>query len=1397
MALFDDLPAPNRVDAGPTPVAPTPPSERGIWRSAFDTENDVVALGKVIEQQSFPDDLDFNLYEYGKEDPLFREHANEFLTVGSAKEYEFVKAKLLSSMASRGTLERAGFSGWMASMAAGIASPTMLIPGGSVAQGLSAGVRAARLGTQSAVAGGISVALQESMLQAAPNDRAAMESVINVGLGTVLAGGLGAGLGAIAGRGLSEAGEHPRVNVGEEDLYVPNAAPTAVGGEITVRPIDEGETDSFYIYHQGNKVGEYFDGDVTFYGDAEPFAGFEEAVHAHFRTGSVGAGQVDEVEVETVDPTGVNAAKIGAEGDINLEGTLGLGNTVGKISPTVRGWTNPYSNTVRDLMRRLSNGGLLFKKPDGSYAADADVETRAKSWEGLYYKGKAVTQDAIRKYHMENQRAADRLSEREIMEMAADAIDGGLDNYQGPEVVKTVARAFQNNVFKPFAEEVKRLEFNGHEHWRDPNTYVPHMVKKSLVASDHEEFVGVLTEYFGETIAASTTKKIETLKRRTAAREQEASDLTKTEDEAAVLRGELAQLEKQINESITPDASEEVVSRAKKRLAGIKRRKTRLNQTKFELQKKIDAKEETIRRAEAQNLLTVNRLVTKASRALEEIQAAQGKKVTAKELNELEEQITQLGKTIDDFVEKNPDYAALAREATTRDGKMLSGGLINNVAQTNVNNFPTPKLLRQKRSVLRGKITRGEKKGEDVSLLREEEGILSTRIEGLERDLQVVKDHSKDIPLFRIVDGVDEALQRRLKAALLTLNEVRLGTISRRALRIKKLQDQRDAFDPDAPARRAAELREKIDTDTKLLYDKLREQGIEISGGQFNVASLARKQAEAIAAKMTGEVGRIPLTSTIFERGPELERTLNIDPLRTWSNGRRYADFMERNLDVLSRIYTRTVGADVEVFREFGSLNPMGRTGENNGILERLQEDFANARAEAIERTKHDDKEKRRTLKKIADARRIAQRDIQAVVDRIRHVRGIPEDPASIPWRAGRAILNINTLRLMGGVVVSSAPDPIRIMMKNGMRSTFRDGLGTLINNMKAIKPLRTEAKYYGVGLDLLTHGRLAAMADVFEDYAPGTKFERGLQYATNNMGRIALFDYWNSFWKQASGVVTMQRAVHDIQTLVSGRGDVVGAERFLAHAGMDEDMAYRVWEQLTNVPGGAANHKGVLVPNVAEWTDKEAARAFRTAILRVVDDTIITPGVERPLLFDGSMMGRMIFQFRSFAYSSLIKTMMHGAQELKRGNLNILAGSAISVGLGMMGWWTWANLAGEKQRKKMQSADLDQWLDEGIARSGLLGPIQEAINIGQKIPGVRTTLSEEGIVRNYTPFRDPFLNSLGPTVGFVEDLQTIAGTASDPKEATLNAAVRLAPFHNLFYARPLINATKEEALGM
>ena len=635
----------------------------------------------------------------------------------------------------------------------------------------------------------------------------------------------------------------------------------------------------------------------------------------------------------------------------------------------------------------------------------------------------------------------------------------------------------------------------------------------------------------------------------------------------------------------------------------------------------------------------------------------------------------------------------------------------------------------------------------------------------------------------------------RTKAALAKLKLAQSLAIQRATLLKARTDERIDAL-LKVPDEKRAKLTARMEKRIGKYQAQLDQFGAEeVEGGGFKLGPAVRDISRAVAKKITGEQGRVPLTGIVFERGPEIGRRLNIDPDEQWGNGRYLREFMIEDIDDLSRLYARSVAPDIEISRSFGDVTPFSRdfdeaTGAKEakaGVARGIVEDFDKARAEAAEKFEGDRLKKE--LGRISDAERATFRDFTGVIERIRNLRHIGMDPSSIPQRMGKSLLNLNTMLYMGGVTISSVADLGRTIFRLGLMSTFRDGFGSL-RDIQTFNALRSEARLAGAGLDLVGHSRFHEMADVFEMAGQGTRAERILQYGTNNMGRIALFDYWNASLKQFVGVMATTKLMHDIDKVMHG---ATGRPlRFLQGLGLGDDALRRIWFELEN--GGATEANGVRLPNTEDWRSADARRAFRAAVVRAVDDTIVTPGPERPLIMDGSLFGRLVFQFQSFGFSSLPKTLMYGKQQLMYGDLNIPLGIALSVALGGLSWYLKALLVGGKAQKDMEKADTGKWVDEGIARSGLLGPLGNAITVGQKMPLLADYMSFSGDVREQTHhLTNPFVAQLGPSISTGTSAARLAQSLHDPSAATARAIRQLTPYNNVFmWARQLRDLERE-----
>ena len=528
--------------------------------------------------------------------------------------------------------------------------------------------------------------------------------------------------------------------------------------------------------------------------------------------------------------------------------------------------------------------------------------------------------------------------------------------------------------------------------------------------------------------------------------------------------------------------------------------------------------------------------------------------------------------------------------------------------------------------------------------------------------------------------------------------------------------------------------------------------------------------AEQIAQRIQGTPdGRLPydwkigegsannnLNGTVGLRGPLKSRTFQIPD-------NMVEEFLDNDIEDLGRYYLRNTATDMEIVREFGDLD---LTIQKKEILDWYTE---------AQRTAKTEKE-RIKLKKQADA---DIRDITAMRDRMRGVYAQP-DPDNVWVRAGRVSRNLNYMRFMGGVVASSVPDVARIFMAEGIGKTFSKGLLPLARNINSFKVSSAEAKRYGVGVDALMGGRSQIISDVADYTQPNTAFERGIQYATDNFGRVNLMDYWTTGVKQLHAV-TMQNSV--IDGLLKGKVD-----KRLARLGIDAGNAQAMAAELKK---HATKVDGVWLSNARNWDSPELERLWGAAIRKESDRVIVVPGQEKPL-FMSTELGKTIFQFRSFMFAS---TQRMTIAALQAQDHNALAGVLMLTSLGMLSYsfkqW---------DAKREIAEDPVELVIEGIDRSGALGGIMEINNTLEKLSsnnfGMRPLLGVDIPAARFAS-RSMSENLLGPTFGSFLDTSlrvANAGLAEDGwNESDTRALRRLIPYQNLTFIRQAFDRIEEE----
>jgi len=639
-------------------------------------------------------------------------------------------------------------------------------------------------------------------------------------------------------------------------------------------------------------------------------------------------------------------------------------------------------------------------------------------------------------------------------------------------------------------------------------------------------------------------------------------------------------------------------------------------------------------------------------------------------------------------------------------------------------------------------------------------------------------------------EGARQALRDRLTASREYVNRVN----SRRAATNERMRQRLENLDPQLAARRAEELRTRAEGRDDDFRDWLAKAGADdydLEAGTFDFAKSARALASDLSYKITGNPRRAGQIDMLPElKGPMKRRVLDID----------YAEkraFLELDTEKVAGRYMRSVGSDIEVYRAFGSVNEMT-------TVRAAEEDMAEI--ERMLRTREVDEEgvaitPERRAREVRSHARIAPvllNKLQHTFDRIRGYAGMPSDPMSMWYRIGRSARNLNVPIMMGSAMVTSIPDVGRPVMTHGLMNTFGHAWKPLIAGL--VNPAQREINrttirqlnYLNVGLEMFTQSRAQGGFDFMADGFGYTRLERGIEWLAQKTPQVALFGAWTDANKVMAGMVTMARLMTGIEDAATGRLTADSLElRYMAEVGITPQLAERIAAQY-DAPGGSTMVNGTRIATPDQWTDYEALRAFGAAMHRESNRIIITPGLERPMWMDQTILGQVVGQFRSFTMASNSKILMSGLQSRDMALYNFLTGTVFSLAMGTVSYYIWANTAGERQRQEMLNASWETWLDQAIYRSGVLGALSIGQDIGSTIPATAPYVSFKGGALSGRRPTSVLGAVTGPSYGTAETIASVLQGLDSPTQSTLSQARKLIPYQNVFYLRRALDMVEE-----
>lgn len=771
----------------------------------------------------------------------------------------------------------------------------------------------------------------------------------------------------------------------------------------------------------------------------------------------------------------------------------------------------------------------------------------------------------------------------------------------------------------------------------------------------------------------------------------------------------------------------------KSRVRELKRRLSNLNKAKVAVDEKVANKIEKIERAEDLSLSTLKRATMAAQRILAKMDQWSDETLDA-EISKLK---TQFARTAEIYDKGEERVAKLTQTEAERVGPFTPEEPV------------TPDRLLAAEALQQ---TRANKLSDVAEKIELSENMDRTEVRSI------------------LDDMMTETLQRAQRI------------VEKRAVRKDRLERALDDLSPKAYNARLKDITDRqLDRQAKFAED-LRVRGaddIDIAGGKVDFRAQALKDAQIIKDKILGTYLRLPAVEIMQgERGAQLARMLDIP-------SQEMEKWLDTDLDRLTKIYTRTMASDIEITRKLGTVN-----GEEQfqKIIEEMNEQLLAVESAVDSKgAPRSDKWKKKELLKIQDEYKRYKTNLEGIIGRLRGTYGLPPDFDGMGYRMAQTVMHLNVLRYMGGVTISSLPDVARPIMRYGLIRTFRDGFVPMITNLKAMRMTKREGQLAGVIIDAITAQRSNSLFELMDDMGRGSKFERGVEYLSGKQGLVALFNYWTDAMKLVTSGIANAKVMDSVMEVVEGRGSK-DAINFLAQVGIDGELAQRIAEQAQRNDGGARVN-GVWLPNTGNWNDDGALRAYRAALAREVNNTIVTPGVERPLWTNASTAGRMISQFKSFAFSSTYKTALAGLQQR---DANFVTGVMISLAMGVLSYYAYSVARGKDIEDPTTEEGLRRIADEAIQRSGVLGVLGLAQDITSRIPATAKISSFSGGRTTRRGGDDLVEALLGPTFDFAKTSADIITEIDDPTASTAKKVRQILPWQNVSYLAWLFDTVEK-----
>lgn len=1233
------------------------------------------------------------------------QHWGRFADVHNQRAFDARKRQIANEDDAKKTLAASPwYYSFPAELIAGVLDPTTLMPGGAFVKSVKGGYNVARSAMSVGLAAGTAVGVQELALHNTQQTRTFGESTINVGASVVLGSMVGAG----GARLLSRAEWQKAVR----DLEAPAVTADAVMPELPA-----------------------------------PF------------TSSLGAAAVSTPDLASTAIAGKVASAVAA--------------TTERLVPALR-VARSDSAVVRDVGMNLFEMSTYMRANVDGLASPQAAETLRKQWDAGLMQSVRETRNQYSEFLKsdiyKNSDAAGlwrRFTGRTASEfnaMVGQAMRRG-DQHEIPQVA-AAAQAWRKNVFDPLKDaaiEAKLLPADV-----SPETaisYFSRIWNRKRLVSEEPAFKGAVIDHYSKVIATEFEKSATNHNKRVAQLNQELEDLHLTpEARISTLRElETAQSYHEATRFELGDQAARLSEIATNMrlakeandygaIAALRDERAKIiKEGGDELKTFIENRTNYRRRLRNVELGSAG-LQERADRIL--TQLADLEEANSHAMERLVKKGQQLERDLDrldaDALQTRVDDIAASFEKMARRAESSAER-----AQREVANINKRAAAKEVKNIEKGAEIAAESDSKIATRLTKEaerQTAFSERMSEIAERLKAARDFDHDGLMTELRQAIEKATRETSTASL-----ARGSRAERLGERLATLSPERIKERAQTIDRMSRELEQKFSDrwEVRNLGDGI--DPANKAGANFSQA--AREIADEVFDKLTGRTTDTvrPEFITITARGPLKERTFNIpdELIERW---------LEHDVDIVGRRYSRIMSADVEIARKFGSP-------DMKEALAKVREDYKALRADVTDA---------KALKRLDDGERADIRDLEGVRDLIRGTY------MQSGWEKdfGRVVRVANALQYvlkMGGIVISSLTEPFRVLAAKGLMPMMADGFSAL-RNIDALKLSVHEAQMAGNIHDKVLAHRLATLADITDFYGTRTPIERFMDNATN------VASSWNGIrlWTDGVKALAATKIQNDILDIASRFAKATDKEkRYLSFLGIDESMATRIAAQFAQ---HGDTQGRIRIAGKDNWTDDITRRAYNAALNKDLDSMVVTRGAADLPLFANSPLGRLLFQFNTFNLASHQRILLRGLQE---GHARFLGTVVALSSMGMLMTYLKALSNNRADKLPNMAENPGWWIAEGLDQSGLFMVPMVLSNSFEKLTGMNPikgpmkALDVETGQKSSRNLNRNELGVLGPSAGTIQDIGTVAGIPKtvaeddDIKKRQMNAAERLIPFNS------------------